>query len=344
MSLGLLLLGHHALKDLVDQAKVAEACGYDEVWLADERFYREVYSCLTHFAANTSRVRLGPCVTDPYARHPALTASAIATLDEISDQRAMLAIGAGISGFAELGIVRNKPARAIREAVQVIRPLLRGETVDFHGEVVNFNQGKLSFTPVRANIPIYVASNGPLGHQAAGAVADGAIMEACASVEEVRTFRADVDRGAIKAGRDPKEIKLIARLNTCVGLDGRSARDAVRPTVARLLGAGRLKLATLEAQGLTLPPEAVASVAGAAYSAGFAPYLHLLPLVTDRHVDACTLAGTVEEVTAHAVELRKAGVDSFITMPFGPVGGTPQDTIRSFGEEVWPAVKSAMGE
>ncbi len=149
MSLGLLLLGHHALNDLVDQAKVAEACGYEEVWLADERFYREVYSCLTHFAASTSRVRLGPCVTDPYARHPALTASAIATLDEISGQRAMLAIGAGISGFAELGIVRNKPAKAIREAVQVIRPLLRGETVDFHGEVVNFNEGKLSFTPVR---------------------------------------------------------------------------------------------------------------------------------------------------------------------------------------------------
>lgn len=344
MSLGLLLLGHHTLNDLVDQAKVAEACGYDEVWLADERFYREVYSCLTHFAASTSRVRLGPCVTDPYARHPALTASAIATLDEISGQRAMLAIGAGISGFAELGIIRHKPAKAIREAVQVIRPLLRGETVDFRGEVVNFKEGKLSFTPVRADIPIYVASNGPLGHQAAGAVADGAIMEACASVEEVHVFRADVDRGAIKAGRDPKEIKLVARLNTCVGTDGRSARDAVRPTVARLLGGGRLKLATLAAQGLTLPEEAIASVVGAPYAAGFTPYLSLLPLISDRHVDACTLAGTVKEVTDHAIELRKAGVDSFITMPFAPVGGTAQDTISRFGGEVWPAVKSAMGE
>lgn len=344
MSLGMLLLGHHSLNDLLDQVKVAESSGYDECWLADERFFREVYSCLALFALNTSRVRLGPCVTDPYARHPALTASAIATLDEISGQRAMLAIGAGVSGFAELGIERVKPARAIREAVQLIRPLLRGETVDFQGDVVKFNQGSLSFKPVRADIPIYVASNGPLGHRAAGAVADGAIMEACASVDEVRAFRADVDVGAAKAGRAASQIKLIARLNTCVGRDGASARDAVRPTVARLLGAGRLKLATLHSQGLTLPPDAVASVAGAAYADGVEPYLKLLPIISDRHVRACTLAGTVEDVVAQVIELRRAGVDSIITMPFAPVGGTAQDTITRFGREVWPAVKSMMGE
>jgi hypothetical protein len=49
--------------------------------VADERFYREVYSCLGQIAANTAKVLVGPCVTDPFARHPALTAMAIATLD-----------------------------------------------------------------------------------------------------------------------------------------------------------------------------------------------------------------------------------------------------------------------
>src|SRR5262249_57306009 len=88
----------NSLLVLVERAKLAEASGYDTVWLADERFYREVYACLTLFAANTARVRLGPCVTDPFARHPALTAMAIATIDEISGGRAVLGIGAGISG------------------------------------------------------------------------------------------------------------------------------------------------------------------------------------------------------------------------------------------------------
>ncbi|MGO8916560.1 MAG: LLM class flavin-dependent oxidoreductase [Stellaceae bacterium] len=342
MTVELLMLGNAPLSRMMERVKLAEASGYDTVWLADERFYREVYSCLSHFADHTERVLLGPCVTDPYARHPALTAMAIATLDEISGQRAVLGIGAGISGFAELAIERKKPPRAIREAIELIKALLRGDKVDYHGEVIRFAQGRLSFTPVRADIPIYVASNGPLGQRAAGAVADGVIMEACAAADEVRALRAEVDRGAKQAGRDPKSIKLIARLNTCITADGRAARDAVRPTVARLLGAGRLKFATAAAQGLTLPAEAMASVAGAAYAEGVKPYLPLLPLVTDRHVDAFMLAGTVDEVAEHVVALRRAGIDSIITMPFAPEGGSIEETFVKFASEVWPKVSRAM--
>jgi alkanesulfonate monooxygenase SsuD/methylene tetrahydromethanopterin reductase-like flavin-dependent oxidoreductase (luciferase family) len=133
MQIGLLMIGDAPVRVMVERARLAETVGYDTVWLADERFYREVYSCLTHFAACTSKVLLGPCLTDPFSRHPALTAMAIATLDEISNQRAILGIGAGISGFTELGINRRKPARAIREMIEVIGTLLRGEGVDFHG-------------------------------------------------------------------------------------------------------------------------------------------------------------------------------------------------------------------
>src|SRR6516225_8137885 len=108
MNLELLLLGDAPVTRLIERAKLAEASGFAAVWLADERFYREVYSCLSQLAAHTSTILLGPCVTDPYSRHPALTAMAIATLDEISGGRAILGIGAGISGFAELGIERRK--------------------------------------------------------------------------------------------------------------------------------------------------------------------------------------------------------------------------------------------
>jgi hypothetical protein len=51
--------------------------GFAAVWLADERFYREVYASLAQIALATSRVRVGPCITDPFTRHPALTAMAI---------------------------------------------------------------------------------------------------------------------------------------------------------------------------------------------------------------------------------------------------------------------------
>src|ERR1700740_1105651 len=205
MRLGLLMLGDAPMPTLVERVRLAETTGYDTVWLADERFYREIYSCLTHFAGHTSKVLLGPCVTDPFSRPPALTAMAIATLDEISSRRAILGIGAGISGFAELGISRRKPARAIREAIEVIRALLRGETVDLHGDVIGFNHGRLSFAPPRPDIPVYVASNGPLGQRVAAEIADGVIMEACASAAEVRALRTAVESAAREAGRDPHE-------------------------------------------------------------------------------------------------------------------------------------------
>jgi 5,10-methylenetetrahydromethanopterin reductase len=76
---GLLMLPAYAPARLADLAVLAESAGFDDFWLADERFFREVYACLTLCALRTRRIRLGPCVTDPYSRHPALTAMAIAT-------------------------------------------------------------------------------------------------------------------------------------------------------------------------------------------------------------------------------------------------------------------------
>ena len=73
MSLELLMLGNVPIPQMVERAKLAEANGYDALWVADERFYREVYSTLAILAQHTTRVKLGTCVTDPFARHPAKT-------------------------------------------------------------------------------------------------------------------------------------------------------------------------------------------------------------------------------------------------------------------------------
>jgi 5,10-methylenetetrahydromethanopterin reductase len=339
MSLELLMLGNVPIAQMVERARLAEANGYEALWVADERFYREVYSTLAILAQHTTRVKLGTCVTDPFARHPALTAMAIATLDEISNRRAILGIGAGISGFVELGVVRKKPAAAIREAIEVIRALLKGEQVDFHGDVVNFNNGKLSFKPVRADIPVYVASNGPLGQRMTGGVADGAIMEGCGNVEEVKAFRAILAEGAKRKGRNPSAVKVVARLNACISADGKKAREGVRPGVARMLAAGRLKFMTAEKQGLTLTEEQIAPFANVRYADGAAPYAPLLPLVTDRHVDAFTLAGTPDEVVQHMKDLMAAGVDSFLVMPLPCESTTAEQTLVALGKDIWPRVR-----
>src|SRR5205085_10422988 len=68
---GLLLLPHDPPARLVEIARLAESAGYDHLWLADERFHREVYGSLALVAHHTSRITVGTCVTDPYSRHPA---------------------------------------------------------------------------------------------------------------------------------------------------------------------------------------------------------------------------------------------------------------------------------
>lgn len=340
----LLMVGHEPAGEMARLVKFAEEVGYDTVWLADERFYREVYGSLAHLANHSSRVLLGPCVTDPYARHPALTAMAIATLDDISGGRAILGLGTGISGFPQLGLEARKGPTALRETIDLVGKLLSGEEVDYQGEVIRFNTGKLDFKPLRSRIPVHVASNGPLGQRVAGAMADVAIMAGAGSFAEVRTLRKEVDRGSVSAGRKAGSVTLTARLNTCISTDGRAARDAVRLSAARYVSGGPMRMATLEQQGLTLPQEVLAQVANIPYMAGLKPYAPALPYVTDRHVDACTLAGTRDEVIDHVLLLLDAGVSSFIIVPFAPAGGKAEDTIVSFATEVWPAVAARRGQ
>ncbi|MBN9076766.1 MAG: hypothetical protein BGN87_15015 [Rhizobiales bacterium 65-79] len=337
MAVELLMMGNKPARELLETVRVAEANGYDTVWIADERFYRDVYCLLTFLAANTEKVRLGPCITDPFVRHPAITTVAMATLDDVSQGRAQLGFGAGVSGFSQLGIESRKGPTAMREAITLFRKLLAGGHVNYEGEVISFHNGELDFKPFREHIPVHIASNGPLGQRVAGEVADVAIMAGCGSAAEVRGFKGEVARGAERAGRDPSSIKLTARLNTCISDNAKAARDAVRVSAARYIASGPMKMNTLDEQGLALPAEALAKVAGLPYTTDPAPYRELLPLITDRHVDACTLAGSVEEVAAHVAELRAAGIDSFIIAPYAVEGGSPMDTILRFVNEVWPA-------
>jgi 5,10-methylenetetrahydromethanopterin reductase len=318
----------------------AEALGYDDVWLADERFFREVYATLSAFAQSTRRVRLGPCVTDPYSRHPALTAMAVATLDEIAGGRAVLGIGAGVSGLAELGIDSSRSATAIREGIDLIRRLLAGETVTVKGEI-SFQEGRLDFTPSRADIPIYVASQRPAGCRVAGRVADGAIMQGALAEPLVRFLRDTVHGAALEAGRDPRRIELVARLNACIHDDRRAARDAMRPTVVRSLAAQRKDFFTFVTAGLTVPRPLADRLRNLPYTHDPAPLRAIAPEVPDEFVDACTLTGPPSVVAAEVVRLARAGIAQVMIYPLA-VDGRLETTVERFQREVMPLVRREL--
>ncbi|HEY7434187.1 MAG TPA: LLM class flavin-dependent oxidoreductase [Methylomirabilota bacterium] len=338
---GLLMLPAYEPARLAELAGLAESAGFDDFWLADERFFREVYACLTLCALRTRRIRLGPCVTDPYSRHPALTAMAIATLDEISGRRALLGLGAGVSGFRELGIDASRSAVAIREGVEVIRALLAGKTVTVKGREVSLTDGRLDFTPARADLPIFVASQRAGGCRVAGRVADGAVMQGAVAEPLVRFLRETVHGAAREAGRDPAAVDLVARLNVCIHADRRVARDTMRPTLVRSLSAQRPDFFTFATAGLTVPAGLRDKVLALPYTHDAAPLRALAPEVPDAFVDACTLTGPPEVIAPEVVRLARSGITEVMVYPLA-VDGHIETTIERFQAEVMPRVRREL--
>jgi len=336
---GVLLMGNLSAEDLASLARQIEDWGYDYIWLADERFFREIYSCLTLCALNTKKIQIGVCVTDPYSRHPALTAMAIATLDEISEGRAVLGIGAGVSGFGELGIDRARPALAIREMVGLVRKLMTGENVDFQGRMVQFNHGALNFTPVRADLPIYVASNAPRGLQVAGELADGAIVSGCAEEPSIDYAKGLIAKGARKVGRDLAEIDLVARLNCCVSTDGQGARNSIRTATIRSLP-GHLNFVT--AAGIEVAPDLAASLSQMGYTLDDATLADMARRVPDHIIDAMTLAGTPEEVAQRVGRIVRRGVNQILVRPSPSPEGGINGTLEAFATQVMPIVRREL--
>ena len=111
----------------------AEEAGFNNIWVTDHYNNHNVYIVLEAMAASTEKVKMGPGITNPYLVHPAWTASAIASLNETSNGRAILGLGPGDKMTLDiLGVGRDKPLGKVREATEVIRKLLRELSMHFH--------------------------------------------------------------------------------------------------------------------------------------------------------------------------------------------------------------------
>jgi 5,10-methylenetetrahydromethanopterin reductase len=342
-----LLVPRFPPEQLIRLAQLTESHGYDAFWLADERFFREVHTHLTLAALHTERIALGPMVTDPYIRHPAVSAMAIASVDEIARGRAIFGLGAGVSGFREMRINRRKPATAIKETVQVVRALLEGGAVDFAGEVIQLDGGHLNFTPIRPEIPVYIASYGPLGLIVAGEVADGAVIQGAVADGMVQWIVDNVREGATRAGRDPAAIDIVSRVNVCISDDPRAAKDAMRTGLVATLVSQYPEFRIFQIADVRVPAELATVVAAFRETHGYThdaeATARLAALVPDEIVDAFTLAGTLDEVTKRLTRIVERGVTHVMVYPVA-VDGDIETTITRFATEVLPTVRAAVGD
>jgi 5,10-methylenetetrahydromethanopterin reductase len=243
---GVLIESIYQPAELIAIAKQVEDLKFIHFWYPDEKFFKDCYIGLCLVAQNTRNISLGPCVTDPYSRHPIMTAAAIASLAEVAPNRTWLGIGAGGRGFQAIGVDRDRPAIAIREAVFIIRELLSGKTVDYKGEVISLHERSLDFKPIQ-HVPIMIATgHGRFIQSLAGEIGDAVMLANFSSPPTILAALENVKKGANKSRRNLKDIFMILRVDVAVHPDKSVAKRSVAPIILSAMRASYPELAYLD--------------------------------------------------------------------------------------------------
>jgi 5,10-methylenetetrahydromethanopterin reductase len=314
-------------REFAAHAKRAEDLGFGTFWVPEDPFYRGAFTVASAIACGTSKIKIGLGIVNPYLRHPALTAMEFAALDEISDGRAMLGIGAGLKDWIEgrLKIPYTRPTTAMRESIEIIRRFFRGEEVTYPGRVFQTERIKLSFKPVRAEIPIYLGVLGPKNLELTGAAADGLLLSVMSSPAYVKFAMEHVRRGLAKSARDSGSFEVGGYILSSISEDERAARDRLRPFVAILISLMAPQPTTPIFAAAGLPPNTIAAF-GESFARGNVP----ADMVTDEMLDTFTIAGSPARCRENLSRLIEAGMTApvFFEVPGVPPQQTMDDVCR----------------
>jgi 5,10-methylenetetrahydromethanopterin reductase len=298
----------------VDLAGHLEAAGFDRFGVADWRYYPDLYVHMTACLVATERLGLESLVTDPFVRHPALTALAHATMDDLSRGRVVLGLGGGLEQPAFWPGERVHPLDAVRDAVEICRRLLRGEEVSYRGRVITVERAKLNFRPFRADLPILVAARGRRMIELAGEVAD--IVHLAAFFVNITHHREQLEHvraGAARGGRRVGSFEIDISMPCSVSDDRAAARRAAKRPAAQgiLWMAGAEKYSRQRADWrrpteFNVPDHVITALAK--WDFWTQPYLpaELADLITDDVLDQFALAGTPEECAERLRDLHAA--------------------------------------
>jgi 5,10-methylenetetrahydromethanopterin reductase len=322
----------HAL-EFVRLAAEAEKLGYGTFWVPEDPFYRGAFTLASAIAAGTRSINVGIGVVNPYTRHPSLIAMELAALEEVSGARAVLGIGAGLRDWIEgrLKISYARSSSAMRETVEIVRRLFRGEELTFKGRVFEVERVKLSLRPPRADVPVHLGVIGPRNLEVAGEIANGVLLSVMTSPAYARFALAHLRRGAARAKRTFDGFRVGAYLLASISDDEREAREAVKPFVGALIA--------LVSNQPEMPMFACAGLAqekirafGEAFAEGGPAAA--AKLVDDFIIDTFTLAGSPARCRERLAALIEAGVNApvFFEVP----GIPPEKTIRDVHQHLMP--------
>jgi probable F420-dependent oxidoreductase len=312
-------------------AELAEANGFDYGWLFDSHvLWREAYVLLTLMGQASKRMRLGTCVTNPATREPSVTASALATLNELTDGRMDLGIGRGDSARRVLGKPPTTMA-TLEEAITVIRDLVEGRSVTFEGTDL-----QLTWTG-RWQLPVWVAGYGPMAIAMTGRVADGLILQ-LADPDLIRWFVGQLREAEAAAGREPGSVKVQAAAPAHIG-PRELGRERTRWFPA-LVSNHVVDLVNRQAQEQL--PEALTGYIRDREGYDYHHHAEVgsanAAFVEDEVTDRFCVLGEASEHVEKLRELADAGVDQFNLYL---MNGDEEEQLEAYGREVIPKLSGA---
>ncbi len=308
----------------------AEKGGFDTVWVTDHFINRNVYVTLTMILNYTERIRVGTGVTNPFLISPLVTASAIASLNEIAAGRVVCGIGAGdLTTLQQAGAQVAKPLSAMREAVQMIGRLLRGEGVkDFEGAVFKVKSAKLAFK-TGSPIPIYIGAQGAKMLRLADEVGDGVLINA-SNPDDIREEVGKVKEGALSAGRSMDKIDIAAYTAFSTHESEEKALKAAIPVVAFIVGGAPDPILGKHNINLEDAKKIRDALVKGDFTAAFSA-------VTREMADTFSIYGTPTQCIERVNQILKAGVTHFVVG--SPIGGNVRKAIDLVVREVLPHLR-----
>lgn len=314
--LGLYLQDMH-VRDMVRHSQLAEAHGFESVWVAESRLARDAVVPITAIATDTTKIKVGAGVINTWTRNAALIAQTFATIDELSDGRVMLGLGAWWDPLAKkVGIVRTKPLRCMREYVQAIRSLFKAEEVTFQGEFVKLDGVKLDTLhgtgAVPRNVPIYVGGTGFQMLELAGEVADGVLLNYLVSPKYNEKAWQSIRQGAQKANRDPSSIDTPQLVACSMDEDADKALKLAKSHVTMTIGQ-QPHIAKASGVGDDLIREVQERMGGwPARPGGIERASEIVP---DKVVQLITASGSPEDCERKIKEYMASGCSSPLLLP-----------------------------
>jgi 5,10-methylenetetrahydromethanopterin reductase len=299
-------------------AKAADASDLGGVWFAENAFARGILPAAAVCASATKNVRINVGVFNPYSRHPTMMAMEVGALDELSNGRVSLSIGAGIMAATQkMGLNADKPAPALRDALIIVRGLLQNREIDYSGGVFSAKRIKLNYR-ARDGIPIYLAGRGNVMVKLAGELADGLLISNMCSLTFASGLAALMRSSSRTAGRSAPG-KVVQYMPCATHADSQEAFNTAKIAIGEMLPrfwllGQKLESAKEALLAGTYISEAEFSDCARRILAGE----KAAAVLDDRFVTAFSLSGTPDQCLARAHEYKAMGIDELALTFSGP--------------------------